>query len=187
MKKLMMIAVMAVAGLAASAQTWVGGTLGFETKHIQGADKNIKTLNIAPEVGYNLNDKVAVAIALGYTFDSNFEVQGDVYDYNEYSINPYLRYTLAKAGDFSVFVDGGAKVAFGHLNGAKTNASFVGVNVRPGISYAVSPKVTLVAHTGDGVYYGHTWMKNDGNTFYRENKFGFEIFNGINFGAYVNF
>lgn len=55
MKKIMMIAVMAVAALAANAQTWVGGTIGLNTEKTQFESTDLSSgtsFQIAPEIGY---------------------------------------------------------------------------------------------------------------------------------------
>lgn len=175
MKKFFMIAVMAVAAISASAQTWAGGSLGFSTKHNNGADKNVKAFNINPEVGYSLNDKFDVAIALGYEhFDGKT---------NAYSIKPYVRYTFAKEGNFSAFVDGGLNYTTKHTNGVENNENSFGAFVAPGIAYGVSSKVTLVAHLGDGLTFDHNWTKDVA----RSNKLALDLFNGVSFGAYYNF
>ena len=113
---------------------------------------------------------------------------------NTWAINPYLRYTFVKVGNFSAFLDGGIEFASQHAKGYKKNLSTFGVSVKPGIAYNVSDKVTLVAHLGDGLYYAHKWNKSfEGDTKYAVqpsnnwNKFGFQLLNGVSFGAYYNF
>ncbi len=53
MKKIMMIAVMAVAALAANAQTWVGGTIGLNTEKTQFESTDLSSgtsFQIPPEI-----------------------------------------------------------------------------------------------------------------------------------------
>ena len=194
MKKIVMMAVMAVAALSANAQTWVGGELGFTSSHINGVGTS-KEFSIKPEVGFGLNEKFDVAIALGYTYSSdklhkNFG--GARFSTNEFEISPYVRYKFIKAGNFFAFVDGGLGYATLHYKGFSTNMNKFGVYVTPGIAYSVSNKVTLVSHLGEGLYYNHEWQKGgkiDGALEYdgtHANNVGFRLFNGITFGAYVN-
>ncbi len=194
MKKIFMMAVMAVAALSANAQTWVGGELGFTSSHTNGVGTS-KEFTIKPEVGFGLNEKFDVAIALGYTYSSDKlhkKFGGDRFSTNEFEISPYVRYKFIKAGNFFAFVDGGLEYATLHYKGFSTNMNKFGVYVTPGIAYSVSNKVTLVSHLGEGLYYNHEWQKGgkiDGVLEYdatHMNNVGFRLFNGITFGAYVN-
>ena len=69
------------------------------------------------------------------------------------------------------------------VHGAEENINQFGAAVVPGIAYAVSNKVTLVSHLGEGLYIKHSWIKDA----IRTNDYGFNLFNGISFGAYYNF
>ena len=184
MKKIVMMAVMAVAALSANAQVWVGGEVGFTSSHVNGLGTS-KEFTIKPEVGYSLSEKFDVAIALGYDYSSdklNKNLGGSKYSTNSFEISPYVRYKFVKAGNFFAFVDGGLGYATTHYQGISNNENKFGVYVVPGIAYSVSNKVTLVSHLGEGLYYNHAWMKEA----YHENNVGFRLFNGITFGAYVN-
>jgi len=189
MKKILMsLAALAVAATM-NAQVWVGGEVGFTTNHTNGSDHTAKEFSIAPEIGYNLSDNLSVAIALGYGHTSDFDgtkfgIPGmTLSNVNAYSIKPYARYTFVKAGNFSAFVDGGLKYNTAHAQGIENNFNQFGVFVTPGIAYSVSDKVTLVSHLGDGLYFNHTWVKDN----VRSNGVGFKLLNGISFGAYYNF
>ena len=80
-------------------------------------------------------------------------------------------------------VDGGIAFSTAHLNGFENNINSFGVGFAPGIAYSVSNKVTLVSHLGDGLYFNHTWRKDD----YHKNSYGFKFANAISFGAYYSF
>ena len=206
MKKIVMMAVMAVAALSANAQVWVGGEVGFNTTKntvkIAGvsSDKTTNNFVLAPEVGYNLNEKWAVAIKLGFGHsDNNAEITeliNDNYDLglkstatNAFSINPYARYTFVKAGNFSVFADGGVGYTSIHVNGTSdylNNINQFRVGINPGVAYAISPKVSLVAHVGD-LSYQNTWCKaKNVDVKVSQGKFNIGLWNSISFGAYVN-
>ena len=198
MKKFFVMAVMAVAALNANAQWWAGGELGFGSSHNNGAEVSTKEFTIKPEVGYSLTDKIDVALSVGYIHLSNASLRDYVnenYGFdlgrlgvrdgsgNGFTINPYIRYKFVKAGNFFAFVDGGIDYTTLHMNGTDKNANQFGVSVAPGIAYAVSPKVTLVSHIGDGLYYRHSWIKDTAHN----NAFGFKLINSISFGAYYSF
>ncbi len=157
MKKLFMIAALAVSTLAASAQVYLGGSLGFESvKPVKGADAS-STFSFKPEVGYNFDENWAVGIQLGFT-TSNADEDGYKYkDFtaNVFSIAPYVRYTFAKTGIASFFVDGG----FGFdIYGGDAEGNVFGIGVRPGVSFAVSDKVSVVSKLG---YLGYKKYNDD--------------------------
>ncbi len=191
MKKMILTALVAVASLSANAQVWVGGEVGYSHQRTTIDKVEIgksNNFNLLPEVGYKLNDKFDVAVKIGYAHGENgsnmmgFDIPGD-YDYaNAFILNPYVRYTFAKAGDFSFFADGGFSYMHGHVCGDENSINAWQIAIKPGISYAISEKVGLVAHVG-GIAYSFTK--------YDESKTnGFDLGvsgNNITFGAYVNF
>ena len=186
MKKILLsLAALALAATV-KAQVWIGGEVGFTTNHTNGSDHTAMELNIAPDIGYSLSGNFSVAFALGYSHTSN--VDGSKYgmtgmtlsNVNAFSINPYTCYTFVKAGNFAFFVISGLKFRIAHAQGIENNFNQFSVTVIPAVAYSVSDKVTLASHIGDGLYYNHTWMKDVA----RSNKFGFNLFHGISFGAY---
>ena len=186
------MAVMAAASLTASAQWWAGGEIGFTSSHVNGASTT-KVFTIKPEVGYSLNDKMDVALSVGYAYASEKEFNRSgrtktCDNVNIWEIHPYLRYKFVKAGNFFAFVDGGIGYETTHIKGEKKNINALGVAFTPGIAYSVSSKVTLVSHLGEGLYYSHEWQaSDDSDPGYHANNFGFRLFNGITFGAYYSF
>lgn len=143
MKKLMLLAVMAIASLTAVAQDWyAGGSVGFW----RNATDNLTSFQILPEVGYNISDKVAVGAQFGY--DYSYE---DNVNVNLFVIDPYLRYSLFKNDNINVFVDGGVDLGFGwaKANDESTDTAVTyGIGFKPGIAYNISDNLSLVAHVG---------------------------------------
>ncbi len=207
MKKILMsLAALAVAATM-NAQVWVGGEVGFNsdktTIKTNGQSQSVTTNNftLAPEIGYNLSDKWAVAIKLGFSHNEDngaakaliegagFPVAGKLMS-NSFTINPYARYTFVKAGNFSAFVDGGISYGTTHVNNMSNvmnNINSFGVGINPGVTYAVSPKVSLVAHIGD-LSYNAMWTKAKNVDIKANNgKFNISLWNSISFGAYYNF
>ena len=196
MKKIMMTLAAVCVAATMNAQVWVGGELGFSTKHVNGSEDNSKKFAIAPEIGYNLDDNFSVAIKLGYSYTSDYMVNDNAVvagvaipvsvnagNANTWFVNPYVRYAFVKAGNFSAFVDGGLNYATTHIQGADNNINSFGVGINPGIAYNVSDKLTLAAHFGKGLYWEHNWVKDS----YRTNELGLELLNGVSFSAYYNF
>ena len=191
MKKVILTALVAVASLAANAQVWIGGEVGYNHQRTTIDKVEIAKSNnfaLLPEIGYKLNDKFDVATKIGFAHGENgSEILGiDVpvnYEYaNTFVLSPYVRYTFAKAGDFSFFADGGFTYLHGHVCGDENSTNAWQIAIKPGIAYSLSEKVSLVAHIG-GI--GYSFAK------YDEAKVnGFDMGvngNNITFGAYVSF
>ena len=195
---MILAALVAVASLSANAQVWVGGEVGFSagkttnngTKLGAGAD-----FNLIPEIGYTLNDKFDIAVAIGiahnngngkaYAGSEGYDAYGMVLDdvnRNAFTLNPYVRYKFANAGDFTFFVDGGFSYTMIHYSGNDDNANQWGLGFKPGIAYNISDKVSLVAHIGrlDYNFFKQGDIKN--------NEFNMGVTgNNLTFGAYVSF
>ncbi|GAY27907.1 porin family protein [Prevotella sp. MGM1] len=146
MKKLFLMAAFVVASVAASAQIYVGGSLGFNSIKADKDASSSTTFSIEPEVGYNLSDNLAVGIQLGFT-STNADDEGNKSEYtvSVFTVAPYARYTFAKSGAASFFVDGG--IIF-NAYGSDAEGSSFGIGLRPGIKFAVSDKIDVVAKTG---------------------------------------
>jgi hypothetical protein len=188
MKKILLAAVVAFSSLAASAQIWVGGSLGanFKTPDFDGAE-TLKEFTISPEVGYTLNDKWDIAVAINTNLASC-----DGESATSFAIEPYARYTFANMGNVSFFVDGG--FSFGTTETLPTGEAVededaedeatggqdsFAIGVRPGIKYAVNEKLSFVAKLG---WLGYKNVKDV------ESNFGFNASGAaISFGAYWNF
>ncbi len=159
MKKIVLAIALAVCTLGANAQVWMGGSLGLNVTKNKVIDDTNTTFTIAPEVGYSLNDNWDVALGLGYSTDSK-----------AFSIKPYARYTFAQLGSVGFFVDGGIDYT------TKIDEFWIGL--RPGIKFAASDKITLVAHLGSFGY-----VTNDAAS-----NFGLNINNSaLSFGMYWAF
>lgn len=189
MKKILMVAVMAVAAVSANAQWYVGGGFGLDfTKANKDADSRT-TLLIAPEVGYNINDKWAVGV------DLEFTMANELYSIEDganatgtgFGLGAYARYTFAQSGPVSFFVDGGLayiSTNFDVNEGIKYNesGSVFNIGLRPGLAFKASDKVSLVATTG---YFGY---RQTSDNFGGGSKFGINVNNeALKFGFYYNF
>ena len=190
MKKIFMIAVMAVAAVSANAQWYIGGNFGLDfTKSNKDADSQT-TLVIAPEVGYNINDKWAVGVDLEFKMANELVSVKDGANATGtgFGIGAYARYTFAQSGPVSFFVDGG--LAFNSINydldkGLKydESGSTFNIGLRPGLAFKASDKVSFVATTG---YLGY--RKNSDDVLGGGSKFGINVNNeALKFGFYYNF
>ena len=176
---------MMAATISASAQVYLGGAVGFESTKANENSSSLTTFKIMPEVGYNLDDNWAVGIQLGYGSNQTLgkETPGKVTT-TTFTIAPYARYTFAKSGIASFFVDGGIQYT---AYGSDTKGSTFGVGFRPGVKIAASNKVDLVARFG---YLGYKSADKDAQALgygHEKDRFGFDI-NGttLQFGVLFN-
>ncbi len=195
MKKIILSAVVAFASLTANAQLWVGGSLGFNYQNLDTPVGDLKTtsFSIAPELGYTLNDNWDIAIALEESFISNKDGESA----NKFVVNPYARYTFAKTGKVGFFVDLGASIGvqsndieysgdadhvIAGVEKSDDNTTEWGIGIRPGIKYAASDRVTLVASLGG---LGFRQLKQGD---WKLSDVGFNVNgNALKFGVYYSF
>lgn len=149
---LILVALVATFGMNANAQIWVGGQVTYNHYKNQISD-NSKTFNnslaILPEIGYNLNDNLAVAMTIGYQWENvgstvfNTTTKTDVSDF---IIAPYVRYSFLKTGMVSFFVDG--QIGLDIRNSGNNSQVGFGLGVYPGIALDLGGNVSLVGRVG---------------------------------------
>lgn len=139
---------MAIIACVAKAQLYVGGELGAWR---DGTDA-ITTVKILPEIGYNLNEKVAVGTTFGWSHIHKSGVSN-----NLFVLNPYARYTFFKSGIVGIFCDGTVGFGAGRTSwdgGHSDTAWTWNIGLRPGVSFKCSDAFSVVAHFGFLGYYG---------------------------------
>ena len=179
MKKFLLMAAMAVMSLGASAQDWyTGGQVTFGRTTEQPSGVKSTQVTVLPEIGYNLTDNFAVGSVLGVSYRKSGGEEKTVF-----KVNPYARYSYFKNDRVSLFVDGGVDFGIGRAKGS--TAVEYGIGLRPGISYNISQKLSLVAHVGFlGYQSGNRPAKHNGAA---EN-WGLDLnSNNLMFGLYYNF
>ncbi|MDH6354280.1 hypothetical protein M2132_000607 [Dysgonomonas sp. PH5-45] len=171
---------------------WLGGTIGLSSDNWSGEQKTSTNFSINPEFGYNLNNKLAIAISLGYG-----HVEGDLaledgtfsYTSNEFTVSPFVRYTVVKGNIGSFFVDGGLEYTHSHMNSLDYDTNIYGIGFRPGISINVTKSISLIAKCGQ-IGYKHTAVEL-GSGYYNfkanNNKYSFDLFKEFAFGMAVSF
>ena len=125
MKKIMMTLVAAAMATTMSAQLYVGGELGLSFGQTKVTEPGLvtatgktktTTVKILPEIGYNLNEKMAVGVAFGYDFNKNVTPLAS-YDVtsktNEFVFKPYFRYYFVKWDKVGLFADAQFGMGFG--------------------------------------------------------------------------
>ena len=174
MKKFLLIALLAVSAVAAKAQVYVGGQVGFW----HNDDAKTTNIIIAPEVGYTFNEKWSAGVALQYG-----HYKADEYKMDAFTISPYARYTYFKSGIVNLFVDGGVDFAVAKPKDGDSATGF-GIGFKPGVSLNVTENVSFVAHFGFLGYQDADDELSDVVT----KGFGFDFSgNKLEFGFYYNF
>ena len=177
MKKIFLTLMVMVAAVAANAQVWVGGSFGFWANSDAEYSETKRILNISPEVGYDLSENWSVALVLEY---SSFKAEGfNVMD--GFAVAPYVRYNVVKSGNFKLFFDGGFEI--GTVGGGDEDYSTWNVGIKPGVSYSLSEKFSIVGHMGFLGYQDAD--KEIANAIQRG--FGFDFSNEMTFGIYYAF
>lgn len=148
-KTLLILAVMAV-GISAYAQQggkWLGGALTFNSSE-DAAGLKSSGFSISPRLGYNLNDKWAIGIALGYSTSTVENSAISETTTSGIGIVPFIRYNCVEAGKFVFF--GQAELGYtsyesefstpvGSANvSTKTDYSTTGLNINPGVAYNIN-------------------------------------------------
>lgn len=148
MKKFLLMAIMAMTVASASAQKWYSGgqvTFGKTTESASG----LKTtqVTVLPEIGYNISDNFAIGSVVGISYRKAGDEEKTVF-----KINPYARFTYFQTQRLSLFIDGGVDMGIGRAHGS--TAVEYGIGLRPGLSYDLSDRFSLVAHVGFLGYQG---------------------------------
>jgi len=186
MKKILMTLSAAFVAVAMNAQVYVGGTLGMTSVGGEAIDDET-CVKILPEIGYNLNDELAIGTVIGYakspvggvTKFGNLNYTGANSE-SAFIFAPYARYTFLKAGKLNLFIDGGLDFTAGS-DGDYTALS---VGLKPGLAVNVADNVSFVAHAG---FIGFDSVNPDGDN-NNTHAWGLDLgSNNLTFGLYFNF
>lgn len=181
MKKFFLFAVAAAITFGSNAQSnkwYAGGQLTFGKTTESASGLKTTQVTVLPEVGYNLTDNFAVGAQLGVQYR---KANGE--EKTVFQVNPYARYTYYKYERVNLFVDGGVDLGIGRADG-KTAVQY-GIGLRPGVSFNINDKFSLVAHVGFvGYQGGNNAAKHNG----APENWGINFnTNNIMFGFYYNF
>lgn len=152
MKKLVLVLAIVFAGLtSANAQVWIGGGVGAQIQ------KGLTAIEIAPEIGYVINNQWQIALGADYAFASAYGTANLLY------LEPYVRYVGGTIGKkFSLFVD-----LTGDFNLLDAGKGY-GIFLRPGIAWQATDKFTAAFRLG---YLGYDHGFNPGGSFNSNNGF----------------
>lgn len=175
MKKILLTIAVAAASLTASAQAYVGGSVGLW----RNSDKNTTNVTIHPEIGYNLSDKWALGLGFGYTYDYLNGIKR-----HDITIDPYARWSYAKFGPVSLFLDFGFGINPIKYKDVDDSDVAWQVGVQPGLQVSLTKKIDFVAHVG---FLGYRDGEHN-NYSYGQQGFGFNVDgNNLLFGIEYNF
>lgn len=217
MKKKALALMMLMGAAAANAQTWVGGSLGFEYGKTDDLPK--MEFSITPTIGYDLNDKWAIGLDLSFSHSNQETLLNSSQPYshfekdhsNAFAITPFVRYTFAKAGIVAFFVDGLVEYSYRnskyeqyatyslddwaipqHKEEQKYINGYFRVGFRPGVSFDLGKHFLLVSNIGT-LSYRHQIHKrfDNGQTETSEEAkgdvFGLKLANSLNVGMIYKF
>ena len=209
MKKIVMTLVAAAMATAMNAQVYVGGSLGFsfgkdKTEYRESGltftdETKTSSIEFLPEIGYNLNDNMAVGVAFGLSYDKyEVPVVDEVYTKTTkgtvYKFNPYFRYYFAKWDKVSLFADAQLGIGFGKTT--KENLVEIGgyklmestdvksqqysFAIVPGIAYTPTEKISIVAKLGKGLGFWHEQTKTPDTYYVNHVPYTYDIKNTSN-------
>ncbi len=197
--KVFLIAICSFVFINTSAQVFVGGNAGFNTSNnnLQGmpAQKSFGyNLNLRPNVGKFLSEKLAIGLALDYSLSYN-KTDGNNETISKSSgigVSPFLRYYAVKWNKFSIYGQGNIGLEFskssvkrgGTINdGPKTTSTYL--SIFPGLAYDISEKLSIETSLNIlSVGYSHSTSKEDDFTDKRSNfNFGAGLSNIVSLNA----
>lgn len=173
MKRIILVCLSIISILSASAQVWVGGTLGGSQRKVklnEGGTSTLSGFHLSPTVGYDLNPHLTLALSVNYShlnYKSSETYSSGQSQIQELGVSPYLRYYFAECSGVRFFWRGGvnyAKTWTHHkasLDGQTTfdqrhDGHRFGLDFCPGISYLFNDRVNLLATLG-GIGWEQTW------------------------------
>ncbi|MDR0365124.1 MAG: porin family protein [Bacteroidales bacterium] len=150
MKKILLVVVLVCVGMAASAQFYLGGSLGLglsSTLNNDGDKLGIHmNISLMPDFGYSFNDRWDLGIVGGYGVSVNKLKDSDnTVISGNYAISPYVRYSFLRFGKFKVM--GKAKFYCANNNNEIDTKKFTtGLNISPVLGYNLSDHIILLAN-----------------------------------------
>ncbi len=168
----MMTMMAAIMAAGVSAQVYVGGGVGVATASTDNDDTTV--FKFVPEVGYTFNDQWAAGIAFGW--------EGAKDAPKTFSVNPYVRMNLVKAGPVTAFIDG--SVGFSHTYNSGFDTDEFNVGIKPGVAVSLGDNFSFVTHIG---FIGYDHEK-DNNSKAKIDTWGLDLDGrNITFGLYYSF
>jgi outer membrane protein len=192
MKKVLLVAAVAVFGLSANAQEettnggfaegdlFISGSVGYSSESTGDVKSN--QFEIIPRLGYFVSENIALGLQLGYQSSKDETPTGDT-EANTFTVGAFGRYYFMPASQFSLFGQLGIDYISTDYDAYKESG--FGVALAPGISYFVSNNIALEATFG---ILGYKTVEPDVDGSEPTNTFNFGVdMSDINFGIVYKF
>lgn len=191
MKKVILVAALAIFGLSANAQeannggfakddVFISGSVGYASEEV--ADEKSTVFEIAPAVGYFVSENIALGLQLGYQSAKSETPTGES-EANTLAVGAFGRYYFMPASRFSLL--GQLGVQYQSTDYDVYKDSGFGVALAPGISYFVSEHFALEATFG---ILGYSTSKPDFDGAESTDSFAFGVdMRDINIGVVYKF
>ena len=142
--RLLVITFLMTISFAASAQIYVGGSIGGSYGKAESTNAKSWSIDISPEVGYAFNENWAAGARISYgksvqEINSQY-LDKKITDVSLFTINPYAVYAPIKFHNFAVCAEMGASLT-PKLSGAEY--SIYSVYVTPLLTYSVNDHIIL--------------------------------------------
>lgn len=142
--RLLVITFLMTISFAASAQIYVGGSIGGSYGKAESTNAKSWAIDISPEVGYVFNENWAAGARISYgksvqEINSQY-LDKKTTDVSLFTINPYAVYAPIKFHNFAVCAEMGASLT-PKLSGAEY--SIYSVYVTPLLTYSVNDHIIL--------------------------------------------
>ena len=142
--RLLVITFLMTISFAASAQIYVGGSIGGSYGKAESTNAKSWAIDISPEVGYAFNENWAAGARISYgksvqEINSQY-LDKKTTDVSLFTINPYAVYAPVKFHNFAVCAEMGASLT-PKLSGA--DYSIYSVYVTPLLTYSVNDHIIL--------------------------------------------
>lgn len=139
MKKLLLLAVVLLATMGVKAQDmYLGGSLNVW----RNSTENATSFKIAPEIGYNFNEKWAVGAELNYAHDYQNNATT-----NTFSIAPYIRWSYYQNDVVRLFLDGTGSLGVVKVKDGDTSKAGQ-IGLRPGVAIKLNDHFSFIAKYG---------------------------------------
>lgn len=166
MKKLMALVAFMALTVSASAQVYVGGSVGFTSSKTEGggADKDGSSFKLMPEIGYQLDQQMSVGVQIGYSsgyaafgslsvtdfkgllntaVSTYADLGSDDMKLKSFTFAPYIRYTALELGKANIFIEGSVGYTNITMDQASAGNHRLGETKVDVIEVAVRPGVEL--------------------------------------------
>lgn len=157
MKKVILtLAFAAAAVVGANAQFLVGGNVGFsyeKDENVTIKEDKTTAFEIAPKLGYQLNDKMSAGVYVGFGYIKNnttttiisptgpVDVEAEAKT-TQFNIAPFFRYNCLQFGKFTVAAEAQAGFGYAKTKDVSKTTAF-GVQVVPFLVYDLNDKWSI--------------------------------------------